>query len=56
MGSSRQHGPSDAGDFDEVTRTEIRDDQRMERRFLLRGLVALAAAGVIVLIRFVLGS
>ena len=56
MGSSRQHGPSDAGSFDEVTRTEIVEDQRMERRFLFRGLVALAAAGVVVLLRYVLGS
>ena len=56
MGSSRQPGPNDVGGVDEVTLTEIREDQRMERRFLFRGLLALAAAGIVVFLRYVLGS
>ena len=56
MASSARHGPSEARSEDEVTRAEIRDDQRMERRFLFSGLLALAAAGVVVLLRYVLGS
>jgi len=37
MGSSQQHGRSDAQSRDEVMSTEIRADHRMERRFLFSG-------------------
>jgi hypothetical protein len=36
--------------------TEIRSDHRMERRFLFSGILAFAAAGLVILIRHVLGS
>jgi hypothetical protein len=41
---------------DDATSAEIRSDHRLERRFLFRGVVALAAAGVVILLRHVLGS
>ena len=40
----------------EVMAGEIRSDHRMERRFLFSGILAFAAAGVVILIRHVLGS
>jgi hypothetical protein len=39
-----------------VVSAEIREDHRLERRFLFSGVLALAAAGVVVLLRHVLGS
>jgi hypothetical protein len=36
--------------------SEIRSDHRMERRFLFSGILAFGAAGVVILIRHVLGS
>ena len=40
----------------EAMATEIRSDHRMERRFLFSGILAFAAAGVVILIRHFLGS
>jgi hypothetical protein len=47
---------SDSPTNEEVIATEIRSDHRMERRFLFSGILAFAAAGVVILIRHVLGS
>jgi hypothetical protein len=56
MASSQQHAPSDPDRGDEVGAAEIRSDRRLERRFLFSGILAFAAAGVVILIRHVLGS
>jgi hypothetical protein len=41
---------------DDPTSAEIRSDRRLERRFFFRGVIALAAGGVVILLRHVLGS
>jgi hypothetical protein len=62
MASLPQHDQNDsraseeAGGSEEVMATEIRSDHRMERRFLFSGILAFAAAGVVILIRHFLGS
>jgi hypothetical protein len=56
MTSSQQPEQSEAQGRKEVIATEIRSDRRMERRFLFSGIVAFGAAGVVILIRHVLGS
>jgi hypothetical protein len=56
MASLPQHEQSDSQTSEEVMATEIRSDHRMERRFLFSGILAFAAAGVVILIRHVLGS
>ena len=48
--------PSTLPRSNDVISAEIRSDHRMERRFFFRGLVALAAAGVVILLRHFLGS
>jgi hypothetical protein len=55
MASWPQHEQNDQTSK-EVMATEIRSDHRMERRFLFSGILAFAAAGVVILIRHVLGS
>jgi hypothetical protein len=62
MRSWPQHEQSDsqtseeAQSSEEVMATEIRSDHRVERRFLFSGILAFGAAGVVILIRHVLGS
>jgi hypothetical protein len=56
MTSSQQPKQSEAHEHEEVIAAEIRSDHRMERRFLFSGILALGAAGVVILIRHVLGS
>jgi hypothetical protein len=56
MASWPQHEQSESQTNKEVMATEIRSDHRMERRFLFSGIVAFAAAGVVILIRHFLGS
>jgi hypothetical protein len=48
--------PSTSHSSDDPAWAEIRTDHRLERRFLFRGVVALAAAGVVIFLRHVLGS
>ena len=56
MASWSQNEQNDSQTSEEVMATEIRSDHRMERRFLFSGILAFAAAGVVILIRHVLGS
>lgn len=56
MASWPQNEQNDSQTSEEVMATEIRSDHRMERRFLFSGILAFAAAGVVILIRHVLGS
>jgi hypothetical protein len=62
MASWPQHEQSDSRAREEVQgskevmASEIRSDHRMERRFLFSGILAFAAAGMVILIRHVLGS
>jgi hypothetical protein len=56
MAPGPQHEQSDSPASEEVIASEIRSDHRMERRFLFSGILAFAAAGVVILIRHVLGS
>jgi hypothetical protein len=56
MASWPQHEQSEPQTSKEVMATEIRSDHRMERRFLFSGILAFAAAGVVILIRHFLGS
>ncbi|HEY1466098.1 MAG TPA: hypothetical protein VGF11_03505, partial [Acidimicrobiales bacterium] len=56
MASWPQHEQSESSDGEEVVAAELRSDHRMERRFLFSGILAFAAAGVVILIRHVLGS
>ncbi len=62
MGSSPRHEQSDSQASEavrggeEVMASEIRSDHRKERRFLFSGILAVAAAGVVILVRHVLGS
>jgi hypothetical protein len=54
-----QHGrdqPSTSLHSNDVISAEIRSDHRLERRFFFRGVLALAAAGVVILLRHFLGS
>ena len=48
--------PSTLHSSHDAISAEIRSDHRLERRFFFRGVVALAAAGVIILLRHFLGS
>ena len=56
MTSSQQPEQSDTEGRADVIATEIRSDHRLERRFLFSGILAFGAAGVVILIRHVLGT